>query len=399
MRILVVGQVFYPDNFRINDIVKELAIDNEVTVVTGLPDYDNGKIPLEYRYFRKRKEKYFDANIVRVPIIQRRKGPIFRSLNYLSYALSGSIYTLTTRKKFDVVFSFQTSPITMFVPGIVYSKKHKVPSVLYTLDLWPESVKAMNINERSKMFKYILKLSKKIYHAADIVLISSPSFTEYLQDIISLTSDKISYLPQYTDETPESVTFRYNFNQIPVSFIFAGNIGYMQDLEVLIKAVDLIRNERFIVNIVGSGTNIECLKNMVDELNLNDKILFHGRKNSNEMDDIYRKSDICILTLKNEGYIGRTIPGKFQTYLAKSKPIVAAISHDTKKLIEEHNLGLVVESGDFVGLSQIMLELIENPRKLELYSKRSFEFYQNNYTKEIFMSKLNKFIKGEYKNV
>ncbi len=135
MKILVVGQVFHPDHFRVNDVVKELAKEHEVKMVTGLPDYDYGKVPKEYKYFRRRKDNFYGAKVIRVPIISRRKGPIFRSLNYLSFAISGSIYTFFLKEKYDVVFSYQTSPITMFLPGVIYAKKNKVPSVLYTLDL------------------------------------------------------------------------------------------------------------------------------------------------------------------------------------------------------------------------------------------------------------------------
>ncbi len=399
MRILVVGQVFYPDNFRVNNIVKELAKENEVTVVTGLPDYDLGKLPFRYRFLRNRRENYHGATIIRVPTALRRKGPVFRSLNYVSYALSGSLYTLFTKKRYDVVFSFQTSPITMFIPGLAYAKRHKIPTVLYTLDLWPESAKAMNIKENSRAFELILKLSKWIYQSADVVLTSSPSFKDYLVDLIQLNENRVFYLPQYTDEEAEVPIQRTNFDVVPVRFIFAGNIGYMQDLEVLIDAVELIKSENFVVNIVGNGTNMSKLNDMVSLKGLREKIHFHGRKTHSEINEIYSNSDVCILTLKNEGYIGKTIPGKFQTYLAKGKAIVGAISNDTKKIIEENELGLVVESGDYIGLANNMLDFIKFPEQIQKLSCNSYKYYQENYTKDKFILSLNKFLKGDYKNV
>ncbi|WP_312654554.1 glycosyltransferase family 4 protein [Proteiniclasticum sp.] len=395
MKILIVGQVFYPDNFRINDIVKELAKENEVKVITGLPDYDLGRVPEEYRFFKKRREDYFGAEVIRVPIISRRKGPVFRSLNYMSYVLSGSIYALFMREKYDIVFSFQTSPITMFVPGLVYAKKHKIRSLLYTLDLWPESVKAMNINESSPIFSIIRKMSRKIYHGADYVLTSSPSFKDYLVSEIGLNDDKIAFLPQYTDEedVSDNIVLRKDYKSI--SFTFAGNIGLVQDVETIVRAAEIIKANKFIINIVGSGSNQENIKAMVEECGLTDHFIFHGRKSHKEMNSIYRDTDVCIITLKNEGFIGRTIPGKLQTYMAKGKAIMGAISYDTKEIIELSNAGLCVESGDYVGLSEKMLQYIENPECVESFGKNSYDYYKNNFAKEKFIDSLNHYLRGE----
>ena len=395
MKILISGQVFYPDNFRINDIVKELAKDNEVTMVTGLPDYDLGRIPNEYRFFRKRKEQYHGADVVRVPIISRRKGPIFRALNYVSYALTGSIYTFFMKKKFDVVFSFQTSPITMFIPALVYAKKHNIKSVLYTLDLWPESVKAMNIKEESFVFKLIKKLSIIIYRSADVVLISSPGFLCYLTETLGIPEKKISYLPQYTDELQLKNMDLSSRERMLVEFTFAGNLGYMQDLEILIDAVKKVNSDKFIVNIVGSGANEENLKRKVISNQLDDKIIFHGRKEYEEMCEIYNNTDICILTLKNEGFISRTVPGKFQTYLAQGKAILGAISYETKEIINNNKLGICVDSGDVDGLANAMLEFIEDQESIKIYGNNSYNYYKENYTKEMFMKKLNNELMGE----
>ena len=57
VKILIVGQYYYPDNFRINDISKEFAQrGHRVTVLTGLPDYTTGKVPWKYKFFRRRRE-------------------------------------------------------------------------------------------------------------------------------------------------------------------------------------------------------------------------------------------------------------------------------------------------------------------------------------------------------
>lgn len=399
MKILIVGQVFYPDHFRINDVVKELAKNHDVMMVTGLPDYDQGRVPNEFKYFRRRKENFHGAVVVRVPIISRRKGPIFRSLNYLSYAFTGSLYTFFLREKFDVVFSYQTSPITMFLPGLSYAKKNKVRSVLYTLDLWPESVKAMAIKEGSLLFKLLHKMSKRIYGGADKVLVSSPAFKDYLEEVIELDKEKIAYLPQYTDEVNDGGKSWLKNKEISkgkiLEFTFAGNIGLVQDLETLVEAAALITEKDFIINVVGSGSYEEELKNLVAKRELGNHFIFHGRKDQNEMDKIYDHTDVCVLTLRNDDFIGKTIPGKLQTYMAKGKAILGAISNDSMKIINESHAGLCVESGDIIGLSQIMVKYIEKPDLISLYGNNAYEYYYNHFRKEIFIESLLVNLKGE----
>lgn len=398
MNILIVGQVFYPDNFRVNDVVQELAKNHTVKVITGLPDYDTGSIPREYRWFSNRKTDFHGATVIRVPTISRRKGPVFRALNYVSFAVTGSVYSFFMKDKFDVAFSYQTSPITMFLPAAIYAKKNKVRSVLYTLDLWPESVKAMNIHESSKLFRPIRSISKKIYEMADQILVSSPSFKDYLQDELEVLNENIVYLPQYTDESIASLSEVMEHKagyEGRIQFTFAGNIGLMQDLETIVRAVQLIPEDRkFTVNIVGSGSFEESLRSLIKEEGLTDRIQLLGRKDTHEMQKIYDITDVCLLTLKNEGYIGKTIPGKVQTYMAKGKPIAAAISGDAQDVIRDAQCGFVVDSGDHHGLAESMMRYIEDKELIRQHGINSLQYYLNKFNKTNFMNKLEAYLEG-----
>lgn len=389
MKILVVGQFFYPDNFRINDIVKNLVeLGNDVTMVTGLPDYETGYIPNEYRFFRKRKEKYHGASVIRLPIIQRRSGALFRALNYVSFVFSGSIYLLLSREKYDKVFMFQTSPVTMAIPGLLYGKKNKVKTILYCLDIWPECVQAMNIREGSKIFDLIHLISRYTYHAADQVLVSSKSFIEYLHIFNQVPLEKLQYFPQYTDEENEYVQHTSSADK-SLKFLFAGNIGQVQDVETIIEAVKVIPgSEDFVVDIVGSGTNMDKVKSMVASYGLDSKIRFHGRKLQSEMDTYYDEADVCLLTLKSTNRIGLTIPGKLQTYMAKGKAVAAAINGDSVEIINHAEAGMVVASGDAEGLSRIMLRYIREKSLVKTHGMNAYRYYKNNFAKDRFFGKL-----------
>ncbi|MBO1264000.1 glycosyltransferase family 4 protein [Proteiniclasticum sp. SCR006] len=398
MRILVVGQVFYPDNFRINDIVKELSLNHEVHVVTGLPDYERGYIPDEYKWFRNRNEKFYNATVHRVPMIARRTGAIFRSLNYVSYMMNSSFYTFNLKKKYDVVFCYQTSPITMFVPGLVYAKKNKVKTVLYSTDLWPESVKAMNIKENTIFYRIITNLSRRIYKAADKILVSSPSFKNYIKDLHGIDISTIGYLPQYTDEEVVSENeLHYQGIKEVMEFTFAGNIGIVQDVDVLLHATaELVKKGYNLkVNIVGSGTSLSKMIELSEKLKLNEFVDFHGRKTHYELNDIYKNTDVCVLTLKDLGFIGKTIPSKLQTYFAKGKPVVAATSGDSQYIIKDSNAGFCVESGNISGLADIMEKYILNRKLLTAHSENALMYYNRNFSRDKFFRELYSYLEGQ----
>ena len=111
MKILVVTQHFYPENFKINDFCSELIEKgNEITILTGKPNYPKGKFYKDYSFFSKHNELFKGARIIRVPVIPRGNGSSFKLfLNYLSFAFFGSFFTLFHRKKYDFSFVFAVS--------------------------------------------------------------------------------------------------------------------------------------------------------------------------------------------------------------------------------------------------------------------------------------------------
>jgi len=113
MRVLVITQYFWPENFRINDLSAELVKrGHQVTVLTGKPNYPEGRVFDKYKEAPSAFSHYQGCEIVRVPIVARgKRSKIKLVFNYLSYALSASTYGLykLKRQEFDVIFVFEPS--------------------------------------------------------------------------------------------------------------------------------------------------------------------------------------------------------------------------------------------------------------------------------------------------
>ncbi|MEG2464317.1 MAG: glycosyltransferase, partial [Malacoplasma sp.] len=202
MKILVVCQHFYPENFRVNDLCFELVKKgHNVTVLTGLPNYPKGYVLPEYKWFKNRQQEINGVKIIRCSLIGRRTSTLMMGINYLWFMFFGCLKALFMKKDFDIVYAYQLSPITMVWPGIVVSKIKKIPLVLHCLDQWPISVTTGPIPKGSLLYKILFKISVWTYKKANRIIISSKSFKQYFITELKLKEDEkdFTYYPSYAE--------------------------------------------------------------------------------------------------------------------------------------------------------------------------------------------------------
>lgn len=385
MKILVVSQYYYPEPFRITDICENLAKrGHEVTVLTGQPNYPEGKIYNDYKN-EYSKEEINNVRVIRTKISPRRKGAFSLLLNYLSFPYYSKKVIKEIDRDFDLVFINQLSPVMSALPGLKYSKKNGKKTILYCLDLWPESLVSGGISTKSFIYKIFARWSKSIYRSADKILISSKSFKDKFEKYNITTH----YLPQYAEDFygqqfEDTLNSKFNVT-------FAGNIGEMQSVETILFAAEILKQHLDIeFNIYGDGSKFEEIKRLKNKLKL-DNLILHGRVDSSLMPKVFCSSDVLLVTLKKEPNISKTLPGKVQSYMASSKPIIAAIDGETALVLEESRAGYYCEAEDYIGLSKLILEAKNNPR-LESLGKNGKTYYDNNFSKEHFYQSLEKFM-------
>lgn len=393
MKILVVCQYYYPEPFRITDICEELVKKgHKVTVVTGTPNYPMGEI---YKGYEKGKRKYETINGVKVHrcfTIGRKGGTVKRFLNYYSYAFSSSIHTLFLKNDFDVVFVNQLSPVMMAYAGIVYKKIHHNKLVMYSLDLWPASLCAGGIKENSIIYKVFHKISSSIYKQADKILITSSMFRKYLNEELKISNKRIKYLPQYAEELFEPKSCAKNPDEY-TDLMFAGNIGKIQNVEIILKAADKLRDQKVRFHVVGDGTDIDRLKGIKEKLKL-ENVIFYGRQPLEKMPEYYSMADAMLVTLENDPILSLTLPGKVQTYMAAGKPVIGSISGETQKVIAQAKCGYCSNAEDESSLYSIIDKFIKCSEKWVL-GKNARAYYNQRFTKSKFMDILEKELKNE----
>jgi glycosyltransferase involved in cell wall biosynthesis len=389
MKILVVCQYYYPEQFRVNDICEQLVVDgHSVTVLTGLPNYPDGIIPQKYKW-GKRLEMINGVKVIRTFEIGRGScsSTMRLGINYVSYMISASLKVLLMKKDFDLVFVYQLSPVTMAFPAIIVKKLSKAPVFLYSCDIWPDSLKAIIKNENSFIYRFIKRFSTYIYSQCDGIGITSKPFSEYFNEVHSIPKKKISYIPQHAEESYLSIGEPVN-NGI-TDFVFMGNIGKAQDIDCIIDAVsDLHKEVDFRVHFVGDGSYLENSKSIIYKRGLSNHFIFHGRHRLEEMPKFYHIADACLLTLKGDSLIGSTIPSKLQGYMAAGRTVIGAINGPAQEVISESKCGVCVSAGDSKALAKVMKDFIDNRRCYSDCGKNGREYFTKNFTIEIFMKNL-----------
>ena len=391
MRILVICQHYYPEPFRITDICEELVRrGNEVTVVTGIPNYPMGEIYTGYEDGKRSDEVINGVRVHRCNIHPRKTGAFHRVWNYYSYAHQSKKYINSLDGSFDVVFINQLSPVMMAKAGIRYAKKHKKKSVLYCLDLWPASLGAGGLT-RGPVYKWFHRESRRIYKSADKILVSSRSFAKYFEQEFGIT--ETSYLPQYS----ESLFSPEECRKTPDGYIdlmFAGNVGAAQSVGTVIRAAKLtedIENLRW--HIVGDGIDLENCKKLAEELSLK-SVIFHGRKKLDEMPKYYAMADAMLVTMQRDPLISLTLPGKVQSYMAAGKAVIGSIDNETADVITESGAGVVTPAEDYIALAESVRKLTENPSLFSEYGEKSLAYSEKNFAEEIFFKNLTEMLES-----
>ena len=383
MRILVVSQYYYPEPFRINEICEELVRrGHEVTVLTANPNYPDGEIYEGYSN-NDHEEAINGVKVIRCKCRPRHKGAKNLALNYISFVIHANKEIEQINCEYDCVYVYQLSPVTSCIPAIKFKKQHHIPLFLYCLDIWPESLKGTVLAKRP-FFQVMKYISKKIYMSADKIAVTSPTFISYLSDNFGIKAEKIKFVPQHSSEISWSdsdfVNQKYKNSHV-TNFIFMGNIGEAQNLECLIKAISFIKDRRkFLIHIVGSGSHYNKCVNLTNELGVSDTVIFHGRHPKSDMFKFYLLADVCYVSLKDEGVVGCTIPGKVQEYMSVGKPILACMNGDTSEIINNAECGVCVPADDAIQLSRAIVAMSNHKVDLKKMGQNARKYYCENYT-------------------
>ena len=408
MRILIITQYYWPENFRINEVSEELVkLGHKVYILTGYPNYPKGEVYSEFKKDYKKFSQYKGTEIIRVPILSRKKNKINLALNYISFLLNSIFigYFKLKGKEFDIVFTCQLSPVTIGITSAFFAKIRNIPQIFWVQDLWPDTLVALNILSKNWQINFFKILVNWIYSRCDLILAQSKNILKEIKNYSSVR-DNIYYFPTWG----ESDLFLKIASPAPeikpkdiFTIIFAGNIGEAQDLPNLIKAVqNMILNniKNFRIILIGDGSKKEWVISEVKKLNIEQYFEFYKSYPLERMPSFFRHADALLVSLLNKKVFNMTIPGKIPFYLASGIPIIGVICGAGAEVIKKSKGGFVCDSGDYLSLSKLMQKIIRLDKKdLQKIGLKGKEYADKEFSKQTLIKKLNKiFIETLKKN-
>jgi len=366
-KILVVTQYFWPENFRVNELVLELQKRGfDVNILTSTPNYPSGKVFSEYADKPDEFLDYFGVTVHRVPQISRGTNMVTLVLNYISFVVSACVYCLVNLRhgKYDLVFGVQLSPIFSMLPAILCKKLMGVPLYLWVLDIWPDSIVSGGV-KRQWIIYSLKRLCRYIYTSADKLFLSSKGFENKLDDM-GIIKPNLVYFPQwieadYLSELPIGTKEDYEVQALvsqwknKVIFTFTGNIGDAQDFVSVLEGVKRSSYvTELVILLVGDGRYKGELIKLIQTEGLEKTVICLGQYPARYMPLFYHYSQYLLISLKDIPIFAHTLPGKVQSYMSSGRPLIGMINGEARQVIEEAGCGLVVPSGDYVGFSGIL---------------------------------------------
>lgn len=400
MRILVVSQYFWPENFKINDLclgLKERG--HTVTVLTGIPNYPKGKFYDNYSFWKSNDEEWNGIKIYRSKLFSRGNNGIRLMLNYGSFVLFGALKSLFIKEKFDKIFVFEPSPVTVGLPAMFVARKMKIPYYFWVQDLWPESLSAAGGINNKTILSFFDKITRSIYKSAEKVLVQSEGFIEYIVKQ-GIPREKIIYYPNSTESfykpVAASEVHQQKMPKDGLKVLFAGNLGEAQSLDTLVGAAKILKDKQIQVNwiLLGDGRQKEHLVSEIKRKGLEENFHLLGSYPSEEMPLFFGCVDALIVSLKKNDIFALTIPSKLQSYMACGKPIIASLEGEGAKIVEESKSGFVSPPDDADGLAEniIMLYNSDNDKRAEM-SQNGLKYFNEQFERELLLDKLIEILK------
>ena len=370
MRILVVSEVFYPENFIINDLVLEWKTrGHDVEVLTSYPSYPVSYVFDGYENRGYKVENWDGVKIHRFPFVEGYRDSFGKKiLNYIKFVTEGRKVGKRLGGDFDLVFVSQTGPLTVALPALMMRRKFDIPVAIWTLDIWPDAVFSYGIPNNFMSRWALDMLIKYVYRRCDKIFVSSRRFAETINRYVD---SEIVYTPNWLKRV-DNVKSNLRLDREKFNFTFTGNISRYQNLVNTVKGFIRADLKDCVLNIVGDGSYMDEVKSVAKNAKWNN-VVFCGRFPYNEMHDILCQSDVLVLPLMADEGIMTTEPFKIQSYLDAGKPIYGILGGSGRDIIEENKLGLCANPMDIDDIASGFEAMItfakDNSESVEIASK------------------------------
>jgi len=323
----------------LTQLCEALAVDYEVTVVTGLTEGASSG-----------RQQVNGVDVVRVPsTTYARRRLSLRALNYLTYAASSFWMGLTASPP-SLVISMTDPP---FVPAFaaLVARRFRVPYLVIVQDVFPEiAVELGRLTNPVVVRALDLVVSFGVTRAESVSAIGETMKRRLVEK--GIASNKITVIPNWVDSVQLMPAPKDNdwsrAHDLHDKFVVmhSGNVGYAQDLEQLIRAATFVRDlEQLRFVIIGGGAKKGELIDLADRLDA-DNVIFLPYQEPAELRFSLSAADVHFVGLAR-GLSGFVVPSRLNGVMSVARPVIVGADPESEivSVVERSGSGVPIPPG------------------------------------------------------
>jgi len=388
LKFLFLTQYFAPEAgaapIRLAAIIRQLRrLGHDVEVVTAMPNYPVGHIFDAYRGKFYTCETWEGVRVHRVWLYAAIGKGWRRYLNYLTFTLASS-YGLFKAGKADCLF-VESPPLSLSVPGFVYSRLRNAPFVFYVADLWPDAVRDnLELSGDGAILKFARVLERWSYRRADYVCAVTEGILSDLQSR-SVPQSKLLFLPngvdldQFAPMPPDHRLRRELGLQDKEIVLYAGTHGYAHGMEQILRAAKVLQERRpqchFVF--VGDGSAKRVMICQAMELGLHN-VSFLDPVPPEQVKRLFSVALCGVVSLNESSISQHTRPVKSLTAMSCGRPVVYIGPGEGARLVEQANAGFVLEEGGPHAIAEAVCQLAADPALAASLGQNGRKFIEEN---------------------
>ena len=354
---------------------------HQVQVLTGFPNYPNGKVYDGYRIKGFQHHMMDGVEVCRVPLYPSHDGSaVKRALNYISFAASSCLFGIFATKKADVIYAYHP-PLTVGMSAAFVGFFRHTPVVYDIQDMWPDTLRATGMLNNPRALALVGRVCDWVYKRVDQLVVLSPGFKRLLVQR-GVPESKIDVIYNWADES----ALASPVGVVPDAFpgldrfrvVFAGNMGKAQALDAVLDAAAILqaRGSRVSLVMLGGGVEVSRLKMRALEMKLGN-VVFLPPVPMSEVGTVLAAADVLMVHLRKDPLFEITIPSKTQAYMAVGKPLLMAVNGDAADMVRQAKCGLTAESENPQALADAVDALAAMPADdLKTMGKNASSFYR-----------------------
>ena len=368
MRILLLTQYFPPETGaaqnRLSDLAHRMAsAGHEVTVLTSMPNYPQGRIFEAYRGRLFSTETNGRIRILRTwCYVSQNRSFVSRLLNYCSFAALSLVAGLLSSGKQDVIV-VESPPLFLGLTGVALSRWRRAKMILNVSDLWPQSAVSMGMLRNKTLIQIASAIEKYLYHCSYAVTGQTEGIVQHIRSNTDVPVELITNgvdPERYENRGEERQNHRDRFG-FDSRFVvgFTGLHGLAYDLDGVLRSAELLQNKNpsILFAFFGDGPAKAMAQKAARERGLKNTVFFPPHP-TEAMAGVLASLDAAIIPLKNSGFFRGTLPSRLFECAGAKLPIVLSISPgEATHFVQQANCGICVPPEDSLAMAGAISQL------------------------------------------